>query len=61
MLGDAVNTTARLTSLAGPGEILISEAARKAADLQPDGMEPRTLRLKGKSRAVKVWALKMDK
>lgn len=60
MLGDAVNTAARLTSLAGPGEILISEAARKAADLQPDGMEPRNLQLKGKRRSVKAWALKMS-
>ena len=60
MLGDAVNTTARLTSLAGAGEILISEAARKAADLQPDGMEPRNLQLKGKKKTVKAWALRMS-
>lgn len=60
MLGDAVNTTARLTSLAGAGEILISEAARKAADLQPDGMDARNLQLKGKRKTVKAWALKMS-
>jgi adenylate cyclase len=60
MLGDAVNTTARLTALAGPGEILISEAARKAADIPSDGMEPRNLQLKGKQKTVKAWALKMS-
>jgi adenylate cyclase len=59
MLGDSVNTAARLTSLAGAGEILISEATRKAADLQTDGMESRTLQLKGKSRAVRAWALRI--
>ena len=60
MLGDAVNTTARLTSLAGPGEILVSERTRKAADLKPDGMEPRNLKLKGKSRTVKAWVINMS-
>jgi adenylate cyclase len=60
MLGDAVNTAARLTSLAGAGEILISEATRKAADLQPERMEPRNLQLKGKQKTVKAWALKMS-
>ena len=59
ILGDAVNTTARLTSQAGPGEILLSEATRKAADLEPHGMEPRSLKLKGKSRTVDAWALKV--
>jgi adenylate cyclase len=59
MLGDSVNTAARLTSLARPGEILISEASRKAADLQPDGMEARNLLLKGKRKTVKAWALKI--
>jgi adenylate cyclase len=60
MLGDSVNTAARLTSLAGAGEILISEATRKAADLQPNGFEPRDLQLKGKRKAVKAWALKLS-
>jgi adenylate cyclase len=61
MLGDTVNTTARLTSLAKAGEILISDAARRAAGLKTDGMESRTLMLKGKSQEVTAWALKMDK
>jgi adenylate cyclase len=61
MLGDAVNTTARLTSLAGAGEILISESTRSAAGLRTDGMELRSLKLKGKSRKVDAWALRMSK
>ncbi|MCE9645419.1 MAG: adenylate/guanylate cyclase domain-containing protein [Chloroflexi bacterium] len=61
MLGDAVNTTARLTSLAGAGEILISESTRSAAGLKTGGMESRSLKLKGKSRKVEAWALRMSK
>lgn len=61
MLGDAVNTAARLTSLAKAGEILISESTRQAAGLKLDGMESRTLKLKGKSEEVTAWALKAAK
>jgi adenylate cyclase len=61
MLGDSVNTAARLTSLAGAGEILISESTRQAAGLRTDSMESRTLMLKGKSQEVNAWALKMGK
>jgi adenylate cyclase len=61
MLGDSVNTTARLTSLAAAGEMLISDATRQAARLKTDGMESRTLMLKGKSQAVTAWALKIGK
>lgn len=58
ILGDAVNTAARLTSLAAPGELLISEETREAAGLEPAGMESRCLTLKGKSKAVDAWALR---
>jgi adenylate cyclase len=61
MLGDSVNTAARLTSLAGAGEILISESTRQSAGLRTDGVESRTLMLKGKSQEVNAWALKMGK
>ncbi len=61
MLGDAVNTAARLTSLAKAGEILISESTRLAAGLKLDGMESRTLKLKGRSEEVTAWALKAVK
>jgi adenylate cyclase len=61
MLGDAVNTTARLTSLAAPGEILISDSTRLASGLTEDGLESRRLKLKGKSEEVLAWALRMGK
>ena len=59
ILGDSVNTAARLTSLAAPGELLISEATRRAADLATDGMEARTFKLKGKSNDVEAWVLRV--
>lgn len=61
MLGDAVNTTARLTSLAKAGEILVSDSTRLAAGLRTDGLEPRKLQLKGKTEEVLAWAIKMGK
>lgn len=59
ILGDSVNTAARLTSLAKPGELLISDATRQAAELKTDGLELRNLNLKGKSQPVDVWVLKI--
>jgi adenylate cyclase len=61
MLGDSVNTAARLTSLAKAGEILISESTRQAAGLSPDGMESCTFKLKGKSEEVAAWTLRVGK
>lgn len=57
VLGDTANTTARLASAAGQGEILISDEACEAADLDIRGMEARKLDLKGKSRAVGVHVI----
>lgn len=54
-LGDDVNLTARLASIASAGEILITEAARAAAGLATDGLEARRLELKGRSEPVDVW------
>jgi adenylate cyclase len=59
ILGDSVNTAARLTSLAAPGELLISEETRNAAGLQTTDMESRCLSLKGKSKSVDAWAWKV--
>jgi adenylate cyclase len=55
-LGDIVNTTARLASAAGGGEILIAEATASAAGIDLTGLEARDLDLKGKSEAVRVYA-----
>ena len=57
VLGDAANTAARLSSVASPGEILISEAAFDAAGLQIESLEQRVLDLKGKSQSVSVHVL----
>jgi adenylate cyclase len=58
-LGDDVNLTARLASLASAGEILISEATRAAVGLPTDGLEPRRLELKGRSAPVDVWVMRI--
>jgi adenylate cyclase len=54
-LGDTVNTAARLTAVAGAGEILISAEAAAAGDLETDGTERRTLELRGKEQVVDAW------
>ncbi|MBA2373871.1 MAG: adenylate/guanylate cyclase domain-containing protein [Chloroflexi bacterium] len=57
-MGDMVNTTARLASAAGAGEILVTEAAAAAAGL-PSSLERRSLQLKGKSGPTEVAVLTM--
>ena len=59
VVGDAVNTTARLASEAAAGEILVSIHAAREAGL--DGtLEHRTLELKGKEAATEVVVLKVE-
>ena len=60
-LGDNVNITARLASQAGPGEILISDAAYAAADIDLGALEHRQLELKGKSETTGVRVLLVSK
>jgi adenylate cyclase len=54
-LGDTVNTAARLTDLAGAGEILISAEAAAAGGLETTGLERRTLELRGRDQRVDAW------
>jgi len=54
-LGDAANTTARLASSAGPGEIVVSAAAAAASGLDTRGLEARNLSLRGRDAPVDVW------
>ena len=54
-LGDTVNTAARLTSLAGRGEILLSEATATAARIDTSSLEHRHLTLRGRETAVEAW------
>lgn len=60
VLGDAANTAARLSSAAGPGEILVSEATCRQAGMDLMNIcETRTLQLKGRSKPVEVRVLRV--
>jgi adenylate cyclase len=56
-MGDVVNTTARLSSLAAAGEILIPIRAAEKGNVRPDGLERRSLELKGKERPIEALVL----
>jgi adenylate cyclase len=58
ILGDAVNTAARIATQAAAGELLISDATLQKAGITSDGMQRRDLELKGKSTPVRTWAWK---
>lgn len=60
-LGDNVNITARLASLAGPGEILISDAACMASGLELEHLEHRYLELKGKSEPTGIRVMRVSR
>jgi adenylate cyclase len=59
-LGDNVNITARLAAQAGPGEILVSDAAYSAANLNLEDLDHRLMELKGKSEPVGVHVLRVE-
>jgi adenylate cyclase len=59
-LGDNVNITARLASQAGPGEILISDAAYTAAGLDLGNLERQQLELKGKREPIGIRVLRIS-
>jgi adenylate cyclase len=54
-LGDTVNIAARLRSEAGPGQILVSDAAASAAGLDVSGLEHRDLELRGRDQRIGAW------
>ena len=56
-MGDAVNTTARLSSVAAAGEILIPIKAAEKGNVRSDGLERRSLELKGKERPIEALIL----
>jgi adenylate cyclase len=59
VLGDVANTTARLASQAGAGEILVSQEAGEAAGLSLDHYENRQLQLKGRSQPLPVSVIQV--
>jgi len=60
VLGDSVNTTARLSSVAAGGEILISEVACAHAGIDVSELEARTLQLKGRAEPIDVRVTRVD-
>ena len=58
-VGDAVNTTARLASLAAAGEILVTIEAATAAALDLGSLDRQQLELKGKRHAIEVVRLRI--
>ena len=58
VLGDAVNVTARLASVAAAGEVLVTVDAAHAASLSPS-LDRRSLQLKGRDKATEVVALRV--
>ena len=65
-MGDTVNTTARLASAAGRGEILVTASSASATSVgdgsarwSVDGLERRSLELKGKTALTEVFVVKV--
>ena len=59
VLGDVVNTTARLASAAESGEVLVSVDAARAAGLDDSALEHRSLELKGKEAPTEVVSVRI--
>jgi adenylate cyclase len=53
-IGDPVNTTARLASAAGAGELLITADAARGAGIDLGALETRMLDVRGRTEAVEV-------
>jgi class 3 adenylate cyclase len=60
VLGDAANTTARLSAQAADGEILVSEETCRVGGLQLEDCELRTLKLKGRTEPVAVRVIRVS-
>lgn len=57
ILGDVVNTTARLSSEAATGEIFVGDKTMAMSGLSKDAHEYRKLLLKGKQETVDAWVI----
>ena len=57
-LGDPVNTTARLASLAEAGELLVSVVASEHAGLDASDLERRTVVVRGRGAGLDVFAVR---
>ena len=59
-LGDTMNTTARLASLAEAGELLVSVAAAERASLDIAGLQRRMAEVRGREAGLDVVSLRID-
>ena len=59
-LGDAVNTTARLASLAGAGELLVSVAAADHARFDAAALDRHTVDVRGREAGLEVYSIRAD-
>ncbi len=57
-LGDPVNTTARLASLASAGELLVSVAAAEHAGFDGSGAERRMVEVRGRDAGLDVYSVR---
>ncbi len=57
-LGDSVNTTARLASLAEAGELLVTVATSERAALDTRDLERRTVDVRGREAGLEVYAMR---
>jgi adenylate cyclase len=60
-LGDAMNVTARLSSAARQGEILMTHEAARISGIATSGLEERDLALKGKTESTKVFVRRIGR
>ena len=61
VIGDVVNTAARLQAAAGPGEVLVTENTYQAVSTQFTSSGRRTLELKGKDAPLAAYALQLER
>ena len=61
VIGDAVNTAARLQAAAGPGEVLVTEDTYQAVSTEFATLGQRTLELKGKEAPLVAYALQLQR
>ena len=59
-LGDTVNTTARLASLAAAGELLVSVAAAERAGFESTALDRRTVDVRGREAGLEVYTIRAD-
>jgi adenylate cyclase len=57
-LGDVVNATARLASAARAGELIVSSVAASDAGTVTDGLERRTVEIRGRTQPIDVVVLR---